>query len=99
MSCVAISGIGNRFSEYEGRTSQGESRKDQEKMSVSTLVRKSLSVGLSKLNWEIIPYGNGSFASTSTIQGLQQQQITGLSMRGSYEDTIVLHKAAKMELD
>ena len=31
--------------------------------------------------------------------GLQQQQITGLSMRGTYEDTTLLHKEAKMELD
>ena len=32
-------------------------------------------------------------------EGVQQEQITGLSMRGSYEDTIVLHKEAKVELD
>ena len=30
-------------------------------------------------------------------RGLQQQQNIGLSMRGSYEDTIVLQKEAKME--
>ena len=32
-------------------------------------------------------------------EGVQQEQITGLSMRGSYEDTIVLRKEAKVELD
>ena len=36
---------------------------------------------------------------THTHRVLQQQQITGLSMWGSYEDTIVLHKEAKIELD
>ena len=69
MPCVGISGIGNRFSEYEGGTYQGESRKDQETMSISTLVRKSLSEGLSKVNRETLLYCNGIFASTSTLQG------------------------------
>lgn len=45
MPCVGISGIVNRFSEHEGGTSQGESRIDQETMSISTLVCKSLSEG------------------------------------------------------
>ena len=57
MSCVGISGIGNKFSEYEGRTSQGEK------------VRKSLSEGLSKVDRETLLYNNGSSASISTIQG------------------------------
>ena len=69
MPCVGISDIESRFSKYEGGTSQGESRKDQETMSVSTLVRKSLSEGLSKVNGETLLYGNGSSASTSAIQG------------------------------
>ena len=81
MSCVGISGIGNKFSEYEGRTSQGEK------------VRKSLSEGV---NRELTVKLTGRLSSTTMAvlpaslqyRGLQQQQITGLSMRGSYEDTI-----------
>ena len=40
-------------------------------MSISTLVRKSFSEGegLIKVNRETLLYGNGSCASTSTIQG------------------------------
>lgn len=59
MSYVGISGIGNRFSEYEGGTSQGESRKDQKTMTVSTL-----SDGLGKVNGKTLVYNNGSSASS-----------------------------------
>ena len=69
MPCVGISRIGNRFSEYEGRTSQEKSSKDQETRSIFTLVRKSLSEGLSKVNGETLFYSNGSSASTSTVKG------------------------------
>ena len=68
MPCVGISRIGNRFSEYEGGNSQGENRKDQETISISTLLRKSLSEALSKVNGETLLYTNGSSVSTSTIQ-------------------------------
>ena len=47
MPCVGISGIGNRLSKYESGTFQGESKKYQETMSISTLVRKSFREGLS----------------------------------------------------
>ena len=69
MPCVGISRIGNRFSEYEGRTSQEESSKDQENISIFTLVRKSLSEGFSKVNRETLFYSNGSSSVTSTVQG------------------------------
>ena len=69
MLCVGTSRIGNRFSEYEGGTSQVETGKGQETISIFTLVRKSLSEGLSKVNRETLLYSNGSSASTSTIQG------------------------------
>ena len=47
---------------------------------------------LSSMAIEILP-------APLQYRGLQQQQITGLNMRESYEDTIVLHKEAKVELD
>ena len=46
---------------------------------------------LSSMAIEILP-------APLQYRGLQQQQITGLNMRESYEDTIVLHKETKMEL-
>ena len=69
MPYIGISGTRNRFFEYEGGTFQGESRKDKETMSISTLVRKVLSEGLIKVNGETLLYSNGSCASTFTIQG------------------------------
>ena len=68
MPCVGISRTGDRFSEYEGGNSQGENRKDQETISISTLLRKSLTERLSKVNGETLLYSNGSSVSTSTIQ-------------------------------
>ena len=59
MPYVGISGIGNRFSEYEGGTSQGESRTDKKTMTVSTL-----SDGLGKVNGKTLVYNNGSSASS-----------------------------------
>ena len=69
MPCVGISGIVNRFSEHEGGTSQGESRIDQETMSISTLVCKSLSEGQTQRGdsplrqWQICQhlYNTGAF--------------------------------------
>lgn len=70
MPCIGIFGIVNRFSEYESGTSQGESRIEQETMSISTLISKSLSEGLSKPNgdsplrqWQICQhlYKTGAF--------------------------------------
>ena len=46
---------------------------------------------LSSMAIEILP-------APLQYRGLQQRQITGLNMRESYEDTIVLHKETKMEL-
>ena len=69
MPYIGISRTRNRFFEYEGGTFQGESRKDKETMSISTLVRKVLSEELIKVNGETLLYNNGSSASTFTIQG------------------------------
>ena len=99
MSCVVISTSGNRFSEYEGGASQRETRKYQETMSISTLVEKvsvrdlaKITGGLSSMEMTVLP-------APIQKRRLQQQQITGLSMRGSYKDTIVFYKVAKMDLD
>ena len=99
MSCVVISTSGNRFSEYEGGASQRETRKYQETMSISTLAEKvsvrdlaKITIGLSSMEMTVLP-------APIQKRRLQQQQITGLSMRGSYKDTIVFYKVAKMDLD
>ena len=92
MPYVGISGIGNRFSEYEHGTSQGESRKDQETMSISTLIRKNLSDSvrdLARLTGRLSSTEMAVLPALLRYRGFQQQQITGLSVRGSYEDTIV----------
>ena len=95
MSCVVISVSGNRFSEYEGGASRRETRKDQETMSSSTLAEKVSVRDLAKIT------GRLSSTTMTVLPApiLQQQQITGLSMRESYKDTVVLHKEAKMDLD
>ena len=100
LPCVGISGIGNRFSEFEDGTSQGESRKDRETMPISNLVRKSISEELSKVNGETLLYGNGSSTSTSAIQ----EPLTTLNYRSLYEEVIRRHNCvtkeeAKLELD
>ena len=99
MSCVVISTSGNRFSEYEGGASQRETRKYQETMSISTLAEKvsvrdlaKITGGLSSMDMTVLP-------APIQKRRLQQQQITGLSMKGSYKDTIVFYKVAKMDLD
>ena len=98
MPCIGIFGIVNRFSEYESGTSQGESRIEQETMSISTLISKSLSEGLSKPNgdsplrqWQICQhlYKTGAF-NNSKLQ---------VCPWGGHTKTIVLRKEAKMELD
>ena len=94
MSCVAISVSGKRFSEYESGASRRETRKDQELMSSSTLAEKVSVRDLAKITGRSSP-----LPAPIQQRRLQQQQITGLSMRGSYKDTIVLHKEAKMDLD
>ena len=54
---------------------------------------------LARLTGRISSTAMAVLPASQQYRDLQQQQITGLSMRGSYEDTIVLHKEAKMELD
>ena len=99
MSCVVIPGIGNSFVEYEGGVSQRETRKDQEAMSVSTLAEKVSVRDLPKITGRLSSTAVTVFPAPIQQRRLQQQQIAGLSMKGSYKDTIVLHKEAKMDLD
>ena len=54
---------------------------------------------LARLTRRISSTAMAVLPASQQYRDLQQQQITGLFMRGSYEDTIVLHKEAKMELD
>ena len=60
------------------------------KVSVRDLAK--LTERLSSTATEVLP-------APLQYKDLQQQQNKGFSMRGSYEDTIVLQKEAKMELD
>ena len=99
MSYVVISRSGNRFSEYEGGASQRETRKDQETMSSSTLAEKASVRDLVKITGRLSSTAMTVLPAPIQQRKLQQQQITGLSMRGSYKDTIVLHKEGKMDLD
>ena len=66
---------------------QCQSLPSLEKVSVRDLAK--LTGRLSSMEMSILPVH---------YRGPQQQQITGLSMRGLYQDTIVLHKGKKMEL-
>ena len=88
MPCVGIFGIVNRFSEYEGGTSQGESRIDQETMSISTLVSKISVRDLANLTGRLSSTEMADLSAPLYYRSFQQQ-ITGLSMRGSYEDNCV----------
>ena len=99
MSCVVISANGNRFSEYEGGPSQRETRKYQETMSISTLVEKLSVRDLPKIMGRLSSMAMTVLPASIQKRRLQQQQITGLSTRGSHKDTIVFHKVAKMDLD
>ena len=99
MSCVVFPGIGNSFVEYEGGASQRETRKDQETMSISTLAEKVSVRDLSKITGILSSTVMAVLPAPIQQRRLQHQQITGLSMRGSYKDTIALHKKAKMDLD
>ena len=99
MSCVVISASGNRFSDYGGGASQRETRKDQETMSISTLVEKVSVRDLAKITGRLSSTAMTVLPAPIQQRRLQQQQITGLFMRGSYKDTVVLHKVAKMDLD
>ena len=99
MSCVVISTSGNRFSEYEGGASQRETRKYQETMSISTLAEKVSVRDLAKITGGLSSMDKTVLPAPIQKRRLQQQQITGLSMKGSYKDTIVFYKVAKMDLD
>lgn len=99
MSCVVIPGIGNSFVECEGGALQRETRKGQETMSISTLVEKVSVRDLPKITGRLSYTVMTVLPAPIQQRRLQQQQITGFSMRGSYKDTIVLHKEAKMDLD
>ena len=99
MSCVVISVSGNRFSEYESGASRRETRKDEETMSSSTLAEKVSLRDLAKITGRLSSTAMTVLPAPIQQRRPQQQQITGLSMRGSYKDTIVLHKEAKMDLD
>ena len=94
MSCVVIPGIGNSFVEYEGGALQRETRKDQETMSISTLAEKVSVRDLPKITGRLSSTVMTVLPAPIQQRRLQQQQITGFSMRGSYKDTIVLHKEA-----
>ena len=78
---------------------QRETRKDQETMSVSTLAEKVSVRDLPKITGRLSYTVMTVLPAPIQQRRLQQQQITGFSMRGSYKDTIVLHKEAKMDLD
>ena len=68
-------------------------------MSISTLVEKVSVKDLAKIIGRLSSTAMTVLPAPIQQSRLQQQQITGLSMRGSYKDTIVLHKEAKMDLD
>lgn len=99
LPCVGISRTGNRLSVCGGGNSEGQSGKDQETMSISPLVRKSLCEGLSKVNGKTLLYGNGSSGSTSRIQGPSTRANYRSLHEGIIRKHIVLHKEAKVELD
>ena len=68
-------------------------------MSISTLVEKVSVRDLAKIIGRLSSTAMTVLPAPIQQSRLQQQQITGLSMRGSCKDTIVLHKVAKMDLD
>ena len=74
-------------------------RKDQETMSISILAEKVSVRDLAKITGRLSSAAMAVLPAPIQQRRLQQQQITGLSMRGSYKDRNVLHKEAKMNLD
>ena len=68
-------------------------------MSISTLIEKFSLGDLAKITGRLSSTAMTVFPAPIQQRRLQQQQITGLSMKGSCKDTIVLHKVAKVGLD
>ena len=99
MPCVGISDIESRFSKYEGELPKEKVEKIK-KQCQSLLSLEKVSVrDLAKLTGRLFSTAMVVLPAPLQYRGLQQQQVRGLSMLGSYEDTILLHKEAKIELD